>query len=247
MHNKGVSALAEVNAYVYRAGELLKLSKDFIEAFSTSERELIISIPLRRESGGIDVLTGYRVQHSSARGPRKGGIRYHQSVDLDEVRALASLMTWKTALVDVPFGGGKGGVTVDPNSLTVREKEEVTRRWTRTMVNILGPHRDVPAPDMGTNAQTMAWIMDEYQRINGFSPAVVTGKPLGLFGAPGREEATGRGVIGVAVGALEKLKKDKNQIRVAIQGFGNVGIYAALAAQEAGMKVVGLADVLVEK
>ncbi|NBO79338.1 MAG: Glu/Leu/Phe/Val dehydrogenase, partial [Actinobacteria bacterium] len=235
--------LAEVNAYVYRAGELLKLSKDFIEAFSTSERELIISIPLRRESGGIDVLTGYRVQHSSARGPRKGGIRYHQSVDLDEVRALASLMTWKTALVDVPFGGGKGGVTVDPNSLTVREKEEVTRRWTRTMVNILGPHRDVPAPDMGTNAQTMAWIMDEYQRINGFSPAVVTGKPLGLFGAPGREEATGRGVIGVAVGALEKLKKDKNQIRVAIQGFGNVGIYAALAAQEAGMKVVGLADV----
>ena len=243
MHNKGVSALAEVNAYVYRAGELLKLSKDFIEAFSTSERELIISIPLRRESGGIDVLTGYRVQHSSARGPRKGGIRYHQSVDLDEVRALASLMTWKTALVDVPFGGGKGGVTVDPNSLTIREKEEVTRRWTRTMVNILGPHRDVPAPDMGTNAQTMAWIMDEYQRINGFSPAVVTGKPLGLFGAPGREEATGRGVIGVAIGALEKLKKDKNQIRVAIQGFGNVGIFAALAAQEAGMKVVGLADV----
>ncbi|MFM9129690.1 MAG: Glu/Leu/Phe/Val family dehydrogenase [Actinomycetes bacterium] len=243
MHNKGVSALAEVNAYVYRAGELLKLSKDFIEAFSTSERELIISIPLRRESGGIDVLTGYRVQHSSARGPRKGGIRYHQSVDLDEVRALASLMTWKTALVDVPFGGGKGGVSVDPNSLTIREKEEVTRRWTRTIVNILGPHRDVPAPDMGTNAQTMAWIMDEYQRINGFSPAVVTGKPIGLFGAPGREEATGRGVIGVAVGALEKLKKDKNQIRVAIQGFGNVGIYAALAAQEAGMKVVGLADV----
>jgi glutamate dehydrogenase (NAD(P)+) len=243
MSNNGVSALEEVNAYVFRAGELLKLSKDFIKAFSTSERELIISIPLRRESGGIDVLTGYRIQHSSARGPRKGGIRYHQSVDLDEVRALASLMTWKTALVDVPFGGGKGGVTVDPTTLTVREKEEVTRRWTRTMVNILGPHRDVPAPDMGTDAQTMAWIMDEYQRINGFSPAVVTGKPLGLFGAPGREEATGRGVIGVALGALLKLNKKPSEIRVAVQGFGNVGVYAALAAQEAGMKVVGLADV----
>ena len=166
MNKNEVHAIDEVNSHVFRAGELLKLSKDLIKAFSASEREVIISIPLRRESGGIDVLTGYRIQHSSARGPRKGGIRYHQSVDLDEVRALASLMTWKTALVDVPFGGGKGGVTVDPTTLTVREKEEVTRRWTRTMVNILGPHRDVPAPDMGTDAQTMAWIMDEYQRIN---------------------------------------------------------------------------------
>jgi len=243
MHNNGVSALDEVNSYVYRAGELLNLSKDFIKAFSSAERELIISIPLRRESGGIDVLTGYRIQHSSARGPRKGGIRYHQSVDLDEVRAMASLMTWKTALVDVPFGGGKGGVTVDPTSLSVREKEEVTRRWTRTMVNILGPHRDVPAPDLGTDSQTMAWIMDEYQRIHGFSPAVVTGKPLGLFGAPGREEATGRGVIGVAIVALKNLNKDLTKTRVAIQGFGNVGLHAALVAYEAGMIVVGLADV----
>jgi glutamate dehydrogenase (NAD(P)+) len=189
------------------------------------------------------VLTGYRVQHSSARGPRKGGIRFHQDVDIDEVRALASLMTWKTALIDVPFGGGKGGVTVDATKLTPLEKEEVIRRWTRTLINVLGPNRDIPAPDLGTDAQTMAWLMDEFHRLEGFQPACVTGKPVGLFGAPGREEATGRGVAQIAAATLEQNGKKVEGATVAIQGFGNVGRYAALVCQELGMKVIAVSDV----
>ena len=174
----GHSAFAEVNELVAHAGEILKLKKGLVDAISACEREVTISIPLHRKEG-IEVLTGYRVQHSSARGPRKGGIRFHQDVDIDEVRALASLMTWKTALIDVPFGGGKGGVTVDATKLTPLEKEEVIRRWTRTLINVLGPNRDIPAPDLGTDAQTMAWLMDEFHRIEGFQPACVTGKPVG--------------------------------------------------------------------
>jgi glutamate dehydrogenase (NAD(P)+) len=225
----GVSAFAEVNELVAQAGSVLNLKKGLVDAISACEREVTISIPLHRDSG-IEVLTGYRVQHSSARGPRKGGIRFHQDVDIDEVRALASLMTWKTALIDVPFGGGKGGVTVDSTKLTPLEKEEVIRRWTRTLINVLGPNRDIPAPDLGTDAQTMAWLMDEFHRIEGFQPACVTGKPVALFGAPGREEATGRGVAQITAAT------------VAIQGFGNVGRYAALVCQELGMKVIALSD-----
>lgn len=236
------SAYAEVNQRVALAGEILKLPKGVISAISACEREVVISIPLHRESG-IDVLTGYRVQHSSARGPRKGGIRFHQEVNLDEVRALASLMTWKTALIDVPFGGGKGGVTVDANQLTPLEKEEVIRRWTRTLINVLGPNRDIPAPDMGTDAQTMAWLMDEFHRLEGFQPACVTGKPVGLFGAPGREEATGRGVAQIAAATLAESGRSAKGATVAIQGFGNVGRYAALVCQELGMKVVAISDV----
>jgi len=183
------------------------------------------------------------VQHSSARGPRKGGIRFHQDVDLDEVRALASLMTWKTALIDVPFGGGKGGVTVDPSKLTSLQKEEVIRRWTRTLINVLGPNRDIPAPDMGTDAQTMAWLMDEFHRLEGFQPACVTGKPVSLFGAPGREEATGRGVAQIAAATLKESDKKVKGATVAIQGFGNVGRYAALVCEELGMTVIAVSDV----
>ena len=236
------SAFAEVNERVAQAGEILKIDKGVINAISACEREVVISIPLHRDSG-IDVLTGYRVQHSSARGPRKGGIRFHQDVNLDEVRALASLMTWKTALIDVPFGGGKGGVTVDASKLSPIEKEEVIRRWTRTLINVLGPNRDIPAPDLGTDAQTMAWLMDEFHRIEGFQPACVTGKPVGLFGAPGREEATGRGVAQIAAATLTETNRKVAGARVAIQGFGNVGRYAALVCQELGMKVVAISDV----
>ena len=242
MTHTGVSAFDEVNEKVAQAGEILGLKPGVISALSSCEREVVISIPLRR-GDDVEVLTGYRVQHSSARGPRKGGIRFHQAVDLDEVRALASLMTWKTALIDVPFGGAKGGVAVDASLLTEIEKEEIIRRWTRSLVHVLGHHRDIPAPDMGTDSKTMAWLMDEFHRLEGFQPACVTGKPVELFGAPGREEATGRGVAMVAAETLRQHNVEVQGATVAIQGFGNVGRYTALVCQELGMKVIAISDV----
>jgi glutamate dehydrogenase (NAD(P)+) len=242
MTHSGSSAFSEVNEKVAQAGEILGLKPGVVSALSSCEREVVISIPLRR-GDDVEVLTGYRVQHSSARGPRKGGIRFHQDVDLDEVRALASLMTWKTALIDVPFGGAKGGVAVDASKLTPIEKEEIIRRWTRSLVHVLGHHRDIPAPDMGTDAKTMAWLMDEFHRLEGFQPACVTGKPVELFGAPGREEATGRGVAQITAATLEKNGVKVKGATVAIQGFGNVGRYAALVCQELGMKVIAISDV----
>ena len=242
MTHSGSSAFSEVNEKVAQAGEILGIKPGVIAALSSCEREVVISIPLRR-GDDVEVLTGYRVQHSSARGPRKGGIRFHQDVDLDEVRALASLMTWKTALIDVPFGGAKGGVAVDASKLSPIEKEEIIRRWTRSLVHVLGHHRDIPAPDMGTDAKTMAWLMDEFHRLEGFQPACVTGKPVELFGAPGREEATGRGVAQIAAATLEKNDVKVKGATVAIQGFGNVGRYAALVCQELGMKVIAISDV----
>jgi glutamate dehydrogenase (NAD(P)+) len=240
-HNES-SAFSEVNEKVAQAGEILGLRSGVIKALSSCEREVVISIPLRR-GDDVEVLTGYRVQHSSARGPRKGGIRFHQDVDLDDVRALASLMTWKTALIDVPFGGAKGGVAVDASKLTSIEKEEIIRRWTRSLVHVLGHHRDIPAPDMGTDAKSMAWLMDEFHRLEGFQPACVTGKPVELFGAAGREEATGRGVAMIAAATLKENKANVQGATVAIQGFGNVGRYAALVCQELGMKVIAISDV----
>lgn len=236
------SAFAEVNQKIAQAGEILKIKPGIIATLSSCEREVVIAIPLRR-GDDVEVLTGYRVQHSSARGPRKGGIRFHQDVNLDEVRALASLMTWKTALIDVPFGGAKGGVAVDAAKLSPIEKEEIIRRWTRSLVHVLGHHRDIPAPDMGTDSQTMAWLMDEFHRLEGFQPACVTGKPVELFGARGREEATGRGVAQIAAATLERNGVKVEGATVAIQGFGNVGRYAALVCQELGMKVLAISDV----
>jgi len=242
MTNTQSSAFAEVNEKVAQAGEILGIKSGVVKALSSCEREVVISIPLRR-GDDVEVLTGYRVQHSSARGPRKGGIRFHQDVDLDDVRALASLMTWKTALIDVPFGGAKGGVAVDASKLTSIEKEEIIRRWTRSLVHVLGHHRDIPAPDMGTDAKSMAWLMDEFHRLEGFQPACVTGKPVELFGAPGREEATGRGVAMIAAATLKENKIKVEGATVVIQGFGNVGRYAALVCQELGMKVIAISDV----
>ena len=236
------SAFEEVNQKVRLAADLLELKPGISQALQQCEREIVISIPLRR-NGKLEVLTGYRVQHSSARGPRKGGIRFHQHVDLDEVRALASLMTWKTALIDVPFGGAKGGVAVDASTLNDLEREEIIRRWTRAIHHVLGHQRDIPAPDMGTDARTMAWLMDEFHRLEGFQPACVTGKPIELFGAPGREEATGRGVAMIAAAMLDKSGEKTKGARVAIQGFGNVGRFAALACQELGFKVVAISDI----
>ena len=236
------SAFQDVNQKITQAGEILKIKPGVIAALTSCEREVVISIPLRR-GNDVQVLTGYRVQHSSARGPRKGGIRFHQDVDLDEIRALASLMTWKTALVDLPFGGAKGGVAVDASTLSDIEKEEIIRRWTRSLVHVLGHHRDIPAPDMGTDARTMAWLMDEFHRLEGFQPACVTGKPVELFGAPGREEATGRGVAMIASETLKQHDVKVKGATVAIQGFGNVGRYAALVCHELGMKVIAISDV----
>lgn len=232
----------EVNEKVKKAGEFLNLKPGLLDVLTSCEREVVISIPLRRQDD-VEVLTGYRVQHSSARGPRKGGIRFHQDVDLNEVRALASLMTWKTSLIDVPFGGAKGGVAVDATKLSLIEKEEIIRRWTRSLVHVLGHHRDIPAPDMGTDAKTMAWLMDEFHRLEGFQPACVTGKPVELFGAPGREEATGRGVARIAAATLTENGKKPKGATVVIQGFGNVGRFAALGCEELGMKVISISDV----
>jgi glutamate dehydrogenase (NAD(P)+) len=234
---------AEVNEQVALTGEILKLKPGVIAELCQCEREVVIAIPMRGFDDDVDVLTGYRVQHSGARGPMNGGIRFHQDVDLDDVRALASLMTWKTALLDVPFGGAKGGVAVDATKLSSLQKEELIRRWTRGLAEVLGPQRDIPAPDLGTDAQTMAWLMDEYNRIAGFQPACVTGKPLGLFGVAGRDEATGRGVAQIAAATLGITGKPVKGARVALQGFGNVGRHAARVCSELGMRIVAVADV----
>ncbi len=193
-----------------------------------TERELIVSVPVRMDDGRVEVFTGYRVQHNLGRGPSKGGLRYHQDVTLNEVRALAMWMTWKCAVVGIPFGGGKGGVRVDPKQLSMRELEGLTRRFTTEISVIIGPERDIPAPDVNTNAQTMAWIMDTYSMHVGYTvPAVVTGKPISLGGSEGRNEATGRGGVVTIVEAARHLGLAMDGATVAIQGFGNAGATAA--------------------
>jgi glutamate dehydrogenase (NAD(P)+) len=239
-----VSAYEIATVNFDRAADLLDLSPDWRKMIRTPFREMRVEVPLHREDGSFTTYTGYRVQHNGARGPFKGGIRFSPIVDIDEVRALAETMTYKTALVDIPFGGGKGGVNCDPRTLTLSELEHVTRRYASRIHVILGPNRDVPAPDMGTNAQTMAWIVDQYGRQHGYNPAVVTGKPLELGGSQGREQATGRGVMLVALeAAKDHLGKAPADLRVAVQGFGNVGMNAALLFAEAGCTVVAVSDV----
>jgi len=227
-----------------RAADLLDLPPVWRTMIRTPFREMKVEVPLFRADGTIEVFEGYRVQHNGSRGPFKGGIRFSTLVDEQEVKALAETMTYKTALVNVPFGGGKGGVNCDPRTLSELELEHVTRRYVSRIHLILGPQRDVPAPDMGTNAQTMAWIVDQYGRQHGYSPAVVTGKPLELGGSAGREQATGRGVVIVGLAAArDHLGRDARGLRVAVQGFGNVGMNAALLFAEAGATVVAVSDV----
>jgi glutamate dehydrogenase (NAD(P)+) len=206
-------------------------------------REIRVQIPLRRDNGTVETLFGYRVQHNGARGPYKGGVRYHPHADLDEVRALAALMTWKTALVEVPFGGAKGGITVDPSTLSAAELERMTRRFMAQVSYIIGVNRDIMAPDMNTNAQTMAWMMDAYGQRAGHSPGIVTGKPVALGGSLGREAATGRGVIMVLNEAVRDAGKRPEDLTMAIQGFGNVGSWTARLAAEQGYKIVAVSDV----
>ncbi len=206
-------------------------------------REMHVQVPVRMEDGSLQVFRGYRVQHNGARGPYKGGVRYHPGVDLDEVRMLAMLMTWKCALVDLPFGGAKGGVSCDPAALSEVELNRLTRRYTQNISHVLGINRDIPAPDLGTNAQVMAWMMDAYGQRYGYTPGIVTGKPVELGGSYERESATGRGVVHTLLSLCADLRRAPQSTTVAIQGYGNVGSWAARLAVEAGFRVIAVADV----
>jgi glutamate dehydrogenase (NAD(P)+) len=229
--------------FFHGSADRLGLNDHRREILASSYRELAVQVPVRMDDGSITVFRGYRIQHNGARGPYKGGIRYHESADLDEVRALAALMTWKNALIDVPFGGAKGGVQCEPGLMSQDELQRMTRRFTAMISYVIGVNRDIPAPDMGTNAQTMAWMMDAYGQKMGYTPGIVTGKPVELGGSPGREEATGRGVIMCAREAAKRVGVPWRDARVAIQGFGNVGYWTAVLAEEAGAKIVAVSDV----
>jgi glutamate dehydrogenase (NAD(P)+) len=224
------------------AAERLELPDDVAAVLRSSYREVQVQVPVRLGDGKIHVFSGYRVQHNGARGPYKGGIRFHPEVDLDEVRALAELMTWKTAVVNIPYGGAKGGVNVDPSKLEPREVQSIARSFMDKIEKVLGPQRDIPAPDVGTNAQVMAWLMDEYGKLHGHTPACVTGKPISLEGSYGREAATGRGVVQVFQEAAKEIELDPSDATFVVQGFGNVGSWAARLMQELGAKMVGVAD-----
>lgn len=231
-----------VNAQFDLAARRLDLPEHVQIALKTPFREVSVEIPLVSEEGSTETFRGYRVQHNNARGPMKGGLRYHPQVDLDEVRALASLMTWKSAVVDIPFGGAKGGVNVDPRELLPRQVETVTRTFVGRIHQLIGPSEDIPAPDVNTNAQIMAWVMDEYSKFAGHSPAVVTGKPLELGGSLGRDSATGCGVAQATDWAAADLGLELKGATVAIQGFGNVGQWAAHYLAERGAKIVAVSD-----
>jgi glutamate dehydrogenase (NAD(P)+) len=226
-----------------RAAELLELDPGLYRILRQPEKQLIVSIPVQLDSGDIEVFTGYRVHHNTARGPAKGGIRFAPDVALEEVKALAAWMTWKCAVVNIPFGGAKGGVTCEPRRLSKRELEHLTRRYTAEIMNLLGPDTDVPAPDVNTNEQVMAWIMDTYsQHVRHTVTAIVTGKPVEMGGSLGRREATGRGCMLVTLEALKRLRIPIDGARVVVQGFGNVGSVAARLCAGRGMKVVGISD-----
>ena len=239
-----MSGFEEVNYYFRKAARVMDLSVAVERMLVTPYREVKVDVSITLDNGELGTFIGYRVQHDRSRGPMKGGLRYHPTVDIDEALGLASLMTWKTAVVNLPFGGAKGGIAVDPNTLSPGELERLTRKFVQQIHEIIGPQTDIPAPDVNTNAQVMAWIMDEYSRLHGFSPAVVTGKPVDLFGSRGREEATGRG----AVFALEEYLRDSGQGEIrgktfAIQGFGNVGSWAGRFLHERGGRVIAVYDV----
>jgi glutamate dehydrogenase (NAD(P)+) len=233
--NPWLAAEARFNEAAARLG----LDDGLQKVLRTPAMEVTVHIPVQLDDGRLEVFTGYRVQHSIARGPAKGGIRYAPDVTLDEVRALASWMTWKCAVVNIPFGGGKGGVICDPGILSQAELERITRRYTAELIDIIGPERDVPAPDMNTNEQTMAWIMDTYSMHKRTTmTAVVTGKPLNLGGSRGRVEATGRGCLFVTLQALRRFHMEPSETRVVVQGFGNVGGMGAKLMHRAGMKII---------
>lgn len=233
-----------VLATVEKAAKILELTPEDYEAVKYPERELRVSVPVRMDDGSVRVFQGYRVQHSTVRGPAKGGIRYHQNVNEDEVKALSAWMTFKCAVADIPYGGGKGGITVNPSTLSVGELQRLTRRFTSMIAPIIGPQQDIPAPDVGTNGEVMGWIMDTYSMLNGHAtPAVVTGKPLQIGGSLGRPEATGRGVMLNTLYICNKMGIDIHNATVAVQGMGNVGSISARLLYEQGAKIVAVSDV----
>jgi glutamate dehydrogenase (NAD(P)+) len=238
-----MNAFEAANHYISKASRIMSLGPRVERLLLSLEAEHHVTIPIERDNGELAVFSGYRFQHNSARGPTKGGLRFHPTVDADDVRALATLMTWKTAVVNVPFGGAKGGIACDPSQLSQGELERVTRKFVERIIQEIGPQRDIPAPDVNTNSQVMAWIMDQYSRVHGFAPAVVTGKPVELHGSEGREAATGYGVICVAENYLHDIGKSLEGTTMAIQGFGNVGLFAAKFAHQRGAKIVAVSDV----
>jgi glutamate dehydrogenase (NAD(P)+) len=234
--------LAESHYYFNKAADVLDLPEKIRTILLTPFRTIKVELAIEGEDGEIQIYNGYRVQHNMARGPMKGGLRYHPAMDEEHAAALANLMTWKTAVVDIPFGGAKGGIDCDPHTMSERELFDVTTRFVEQMKDVIGPTLDIPAPDVNTNAKIMGWIMHEYSKYSGFSPAVVTGKPLDLFGSEGRNAATGRGVMDVLGAALEEQGKSFQDVTVAVQGFGNVGSNAALLIADKGAKIVAVAD-----
>ena len=227
-----------------RAAEILELEPGIYEYLKTPVKCVIVSIPIQMDDGSIQVFDGYRVIHNDILGPSKGGIRYAPDVNLDEVKALAAWMTWKCAVVDIPFGGAKGGVRCDPRKLTMQQIEKITRRYTANMLDVFGPDRDIPAPDVNTNEQIMAWILDTYSmHMKRTEPGVVTGKPIVLGGSKGRKEATGRGVMHSALRGLEKLNINPKNATVAIEGFGNVGSISAISMMNQGSKIIAISDI----
>lgn len=235
-------SLATAQRYFENAAELLGLSSNMRILLLTPKREMKVQVAIERDNGEIATFIGYRVQHDGARGPMKGGLRFHPEVDAEEVLTLATLMTWKTAVVNLPYGGAKGGIGVDIKTLSPGELERITRKFVDEIHDMVGPDKDIPAPDMGTNAQVMAWFMNQYEKFYGFQPACVTGKPVELHGSEGREEATGRGVVAVTDALFQRLKRPLDGATVALQGFGNVGSYAAQFLSERGAKIVGVTD-----
>ncbi|QDU55160.1 Glu/Leu/Phe/Val family dehydrogenase [Aeoliella mucimassa] len=237
-----MEAFEAVQHYFNMAADELELEDDLRPLLALPEREITVQIPVQMDDDRLVSLIGYRVQHNRARGPMKGGLRYHHEVDLDETRSLASLMTWKTAVVNIPFGGAKGGVAVDSRAISKREKERITRKFVDEVHELIGPDKDIPAPDMGTDHEVMAWFVNQYNKYAGFNPAVVTGKPVEHYGIPGREEATGRGVGILTIKALGRIGRKPAKSTIAIQGFGNVGSHAAKFLSEAECKVVAISD-----
>jgi len=242
-YDSDMKAFDSTQLYFNRAADLMDLSENIRRLLLTPKREIQVQVAIERDNGEIITLLGYRVQHDDSRGPMKGGLRYHPDVDLDEVRSLAALMTWKTSVVNIPYGGAKGGITVDPASLSQRELELITRKFVDGIHDLIGPDIDIPAPDMGTNDKVMAWVMNQYAKYHGFNPACVTGKPVELHGLPGREEATGRGVGILTFKLLSRMGRKPANTRIAIQGFGNVGSHAAKFLDEAEYKLLAVSDV----
>lgn len=228
--------------FLEQAFDILGVEDDMRRILVTPSRELRVELTLRRDDGTIGNFIGYRVQHDDSRGPFKGGLRFHPDLEIDEVRSLASLMTWKTAVVGLPFGGAKGGIQVDPAQLSQREMERLTRIFVRQIHDLVGPERDIPAPDINTDAQVMAWFFDEYSRLHGFSPGVVTGKPLGLHGSASRASATGRGCMLAIRDALQEAGTDIKGQRIVIQGFGNVGSWSARLLHARGARILAVSD-----